>query len=205
MNIEPYSYEFHPQVMIDETRIFSTKMEMGEYLIQCFERAGVGRSSVIGNYGLWTWLAYLWFEQLSPVMNGARKLRETAKYICSSHYTDYYRHFIAAPYYIYALNGEENSRLFLYNPVYEHNDFIEQLASRQNIISHRNLVDVAHRLYWDASSNCPRRGAQTRNRVGNHRRLVKIFAQLELTYDIYSMEAEEILNLLPEEFNSWKR
>jgi hypothetical protein len=204
LNIEPYSNEFQPSVEIDEMRIFSTKMELGEYLLHLFEKAGIGRSSVIGIRGLWTWLAYLFFDQLCPIVNGARKLREIAKYICSSDYTDYYRHFVAAPYDIYSLH-RGNSKLFLYNPLYEHNDFIEQFASKHYIISNIYLIEAILRLYWDENKNRPKTGAQSKSRLGYHIRLKKVFDQFELTYDIYSMTSDEILNLLPEEFDDWKR
>jgi hypothetical protein len=205
LNIEPYSHEFQPNIEIDETKLFATRIEMAKYLKSSFEEAGIGRNVVIGRSDLWSWLAYLWFDQLSPFVNGSRKLNEIARYICSSDYTDYYRHYVAASYDIYSIHGEPKSRLFLYGPPYLHSDFIEQFASRQNIISNSDLVEVAYRLYWDTGSDHPKRGAQSRSKPGYHRRLLKLIDQLELTYDIYSMTSDEILNLLPKEFNDWKR
>jgi hypothetical protein len=204
LNIEPYSDEFQPRMEIHETKIFSTRLELAEYLKNSFEESGIERNVLIGKNDLWSWLAYLWFDQLCPVKNGIRKVRETAKYICSSHYTDYYRHLVAAPYIIYELHGS-NSKLFLHNPLYEHNDFIEQFASKQYIISNKNLIEVAHRLYWDEVTKQPKTSAQSKKRSGNHIRLKKVFDQLELTYDIYSMTGDEIIDILPEEFNDWKR
>ena len=205
LNNEPYSIEFQPRAKIDETKLFTTRMEMAEYLKSSFEEAGIGRNAVTGRSDLWSWLAYLWFDQLCPVADGRRKLKETARYICSLDYTDYYRHCVAASYYIYSIHGAPKSRLFLYGSPYLLSDFIEQLASRQNIISNPNLVEVAYILYWDASSNRPKRGAQSKNKPGNHRRLLRIVDQLELTYDIYSMASNEIFTLLPEEFDGWRR
>lgn len=205
LNIEPYSHEFQPRMKIDETKLFMTRMEMAEYLISSFEEAGIGRNAVIGRSDLWSWIAYLWFEQLCPLDDETREVRQTARYICSSDYRTYYRHYIAASYDIYSLYGQQNSRLFLYNPLHKHNDFIEQFASRQDIISSKNLIKVAHRLYWDESSGQPKRGAQSKKKSGYHIRLLKVIDQLELTYDIYSMASDEILSLLPEEFNGWKK
>lgn len=206
MNTEPFSREFPVELSIDETATFNTKMELAEYLAGRFNNAGIKREGILKENGLWTWLAYVWFDQLAPLRkNGTRDIKEEAKYICSSDYRDYYRHFIAGPYSIYSLHSRENSRIFLYSPVYEHNDFIEQLASRQFIISHQNIVRTVTELYLDASRGFPKRGAQSRNRKGNIRRFVSIIQQFELTYDIYSMSPEQILNLLPEEFNEWKQ
>lgn len=202
----PYSQEFSPRVIIDESHTFRSKMEMAECLDRTFTQTGVRREDVIGKNGLWTWLAYLWFDQLAPVdgVTGKRQIGETAKYICSSDYRDYYRHFVAGPYNIYYLHGN-NSGVFLYSPVDEHNDFIEQIASRQFIISHPNIIEAFSILYFDRASGRPKRGAQSRRRPGNIRRFVKIIQQFELTYDMYSMSPEQIIDLMPEEFSGWKR
>ncbi|MCM8824933.1 MAG: hypothetical protein NC937_02080 [Candidatus Omnitrophica bacterium] len=205
LNVEPYSREFLPQISIDEIRIFNTKMELAEYLEGVFSGNNIRREGIIEKNGLWTWLAYIWFDQLAPIDSaGTRNIKDEAKYICSSDYRDYYRHLIAGAYNIYSLHDRENSRIFLYSPVYEHNDFIEQFASRQFIISYRNIVETITRLYLDINNGKPKRGAQSRGRKGNIRRFVNIIQQFELTYDIYSMDPEQILNLLPDEFSGWK-
>jgi hypothetical protein len=207
LNSEPFSKEFSPVISIDEARQFSSKMELGEYLQNCFAGAGLKREDVLPQNGLWTWLAYVWFDRLAPITNPAtaqRDIKEDAKYICSSDFRDYYRHLVSGPYSIYSLHGANNSNIFLYSSVNEHNDFIEQCASRQFIISHKNIVEAIRRLYFDSQRGQPKRGAQTRTKPGNIRRFVSIIQQFELTYDIYSMSADAILNLLPPEFDGWK-
>lgn len=202
---EPFSSDFSPQILIDERVKLDSKLELGSYLNDCFNTAEIKRDEVLEKNGLWTWLAYIWFDQLAPEKNGNRIIKEDAKYICSSDYRDYYRHLIACPYMIYSLHGRENSRIFLYSSVYEHNDFIEQFASRQFIISYPNIVEAIKILYLDPTTKTPKKGAQSRNRKGNIRRFVKIIQQLELTYDIYRMSSDQILNLLPDEFNEWRK
>ncbi len=208
LNQNQFSEEFSPYVSIDETRTFLTKLELAEYLDRCFKNSNITRKDVLGEKkkGLWTWLAYIWFDQLAPGDNaGIRNIKEEAKYICSSNYRDYYRHLIAGPYDIFSLHGMENSRIFLYSPVHEHNDFIEQFASRQFIISHPNIVETITKLYLDAGTKKPKRGAQSKKKEGNIRRFVKIIQQFELTFDIYSMSSEQILKLLPDEFDEWRK
>ena len=205
LNIEPFSRELSPQIEIDETKIFNTKLELAEYLDKSFKDANIKRTSLVNKNGLWTWLSYIWFNQFAPVQKGDfRDIKEEAKYICSSDYRDYYRHLVAGPYSIYSLHGREGSQIFLYSPVYEHNDFIEQFASRQFIISHRNIVEAITKLYFNNVNKKPKRGAQSRKRNGNIRRFVSIIQQFELTYDIYSMSSDQILDILPPEFDEWK-
>jgi len=206
LNIEPYSKEFSPYIEVERDISFNSKMELAEYINGKFDKAGVRREEIIGKSGLWTWFAYLWFDSLTCFDSraGNRSIREEAKYICSSDYRDYYRHLVAGPYYIYSLHGSGLSKIFLYSPIHEHNDFIEQIASRQFLISHQNLIEALFRLYWDNKKVRPRSGAQSRNRAGTLRRFVKVIQQLELTYDVYSLSSEEIIRLLPDEFNEWK-
>lgn len=199
-----YSRNFQPEVSVDENKLFSSRMELAEYLTQILKDAGVKNLDVITNDKLWTWLTYLWFDQICPKDGAGRKVREIAKYICSTDYKKYYRHFIASTFRLYVTLGKENSLLFLNRPVNDHGDFIEQLASRQEIISNPNLIKVAHELYWDKIENKPKRGATDRKKPGNLRRLIKFFGQIELTYDIFSMNPEKILETLPKEFEVWK-
>jgi len=209
LNVKPFSEEFSViSISIDETRRFNSKLELAEYLQRCFTDAGLNRENVLQLNGLWTWLAYVWFDQLAPITNPAtakRAMKADARYICSSDYRDYYRHLVSGPYSIYSLHGADNSNIFLYSCVSEYDDFVEQFASRQYIISRKNIVEAIHRLYFNSQEGRPKRGAQSREKPGNIRRLVKVIQQFELTYDIYTMSADSILELLPPEFNEWKR
>lgn len=197
-----YSENFQPEITVNENKRFSSRMELAEYLSQKFNDAGVKSQYVITNDKLWTWLTYLWFDQICPRECGIRKVREIAKYICSTDYRKYYRHFIASTFRIYSTLGKENSLLFLTCPVNYHGEIIEQLASRQEIISNPNLIKAAHILYWDNDSKKTKRGASGKNK-GTPRRLPKVFGQIELTYDIFSMKPDEIVKILPKEFEVW--
>jgi hypothetical protein len=198
-----YSVNFQPEILVDENIIFSSRMEMAEYLSQLFMNAGVKSKDVLTNDKLWTWLTYLWFDQICPREREGRKVKEIVKYICSTDYQKYYRHFIASTFRIYSTLGKENSLLFLHSNINIHNEYFEQFASRQEIISYPNIIKAAHILYWDYVSKKPKRGASGKKQ-GSPRRLPKVFGQIELTYDIFSMKPDEIVKMLPKEFEIWK-
>ena len=200
----PWSEEFTPHIEITDLTCINTRMQLGKYLVDIFEASNVQRKDILSNPGLWSWLALLWFNYLCPYeSDGSRKVLENAKYICSSDYTDYYRHLVAAAYDLYSLHGEK-SRLFLSTPLNIHSDFVEQYASRQERITNKALIEVLDRLYWDTEQNRPKRGAQSRSRPGNFRRLQSFISQIDLTYDTHPMSAEEFMALLPAEYDSWK-
>ncbi len=199
----PFSKEFDLPLEID-VRPFSTRLEMAEYLSDRF--ALVARNSLVGQNGLWSWLALLLFNQLCPVSDdGHRDIRQTARYVCSSDYRHYYRHYIAASWDIFYLYGQNYSKVFLACPLNIHNDFIEQLASRQDIITIKGLIEAVDKLYWKGNgSGRPKRNATNRKVPGSLRRLISIVDQLRLTYDLHAMQGDYILSLLPKEFDSWK-
>lgn len=197
-----WSSEFTPHIEVD-TISFGTRLEFGRYLFNLFESHNIHRKDIINISGLWSWLALFWFDCLCPLKEGSRKVLEHSKYVCSTHYTDYYRHLVAAPYDLYCIHGE-NSRLLLHTNLNIHGDFIEQYASRQKIITNKSLIELLDHLYWDSKLYSPKRGAQNRKRAGNFRRFQSFIKQIELTYDLNAMSSDEIAELLPEEYYSWK-
>ena len=203
LNDRTYSIEYIPAVEIDEKKKFKTRLELGKYLDECFEKGKIKRGSVIDSPRLWTWLAYIYFDQITDNYN---RLRETARYICSQDYRDYYRHSVLFPYSIYSLYGENYSKLFLDTELYKSNDWVEQVASRQLIVSTENLVKAIHSLYWDPKGKQAKKGASDRKKPGNIRRFIKLMQQVELTYDIYDpdLAPSTIMDLLPKEFDKWK-
>lgn len=196
LNRSQYSTEFGTNVEVDETRTFSTRFELAEYLHECFSSAGLARRDIMTNSNLWTWLAYLYFDQLCPVKNNVRHVHEMSRYIYSSHYTDYYRHYVAGAYDLYTLHGAKFSKLFLCSPPFELNEYTEQLASRQFIISNKVAIQTAYALFWDGSAKKPREGRAGKG-PGSVRHFAQVLGQLELTYDIHSMDMQTLIELLP--------
>ena len=154
--------------------------------------------------GLWAWLSLFYFDQVCPPLSsGQRKPGELVRHVPSQHAWKYYRHLLAGPYRLLTLHGQ-NARVFLHGPLPQHGDFSEQLASRTKEIGNKSLIEAVDDLYFDESQGQPKRGALTRTRSGNVRRLVKVIDQFDLTYDLYAMTSRQILDLLPSEFASWK-
>jgi hypothetical protein len=199
LNNAEFSNEFVPNVKI-EHKNFESRYEMAEYLHKKFHSEDT-RNNISNKSGLWTWLAYYWFDIICPLNNGIRKIKEDVRYIHenSDDYRHFHRHLISVNYHIYNIHAEK-SILLLYSPCYEHNDFIEQFASREFIISSRGLMDGAYDIYWDKTQKKPKKGSTSHNTICNIRRFISFIQQIELTYDIYNMEKNDILRLLPKEF-----
>jgi hypothetical protein len=183
-----------------EPRAFPNKYAAAEYLTAAL----AGLPAAAEDVGLWSWLALFYFDQLSPVdADGKRRPREDYHYIPSSDGWQRDRHLLAGPFKLFAMH-RENARLLLHPPVHQHGAFIYDLGFRRDLITNRGLIEAIDLLYWDAKRNRPKRGATTTSRPGNLRRLITVVQQLDFNYDLYGMNAAEILKLLPPEFDGWR-
>ena len=94
--------------------------------------------------------------------------------------------------------------MLLYSPVHQHGRFIFDLGYRRDLLTNRGLIELADRLYWNAKTRRPKRGASSDDQPGSLRRLIAVAQQLDMNYDLYGMSATEIEALLPGEFLTWR-
>jgi len=211
LNVEQLSrtLNLEQKIFIDENKTFENRLDIGNYLYQKLSLAGISRENVITEkpeqwMNVWSWLTYVWVKQFVPVKNGVHQVRAMSRFLGSNDWRRFYRHFISTPYYIFSLHKSHNSKLFLKCPPSIHNEMMEQIGSRQWIISSKQLVELAHTLYWNREEDKSKRGASGKGK-GTARRFGKVMNQFMLTYDIHQLNIQEILELLPSEFNEWKK
>lgn len=200
----PFIEVFKPEINI-ENKQFATRFEFGAYLHSIFKE--YPRDTLVKNEGLWNWLSLFYIDQLIiSDTKGKKIVGEMSRYAYNPHYTSFYRHLVAGSWDIYS-RYEEESKLFLYTPMNKTSQLILDLACRQNIISNRNLIKVVQILYWQNKGNglgAIKIGAVTKRKPGNLARLIAFLNQLDTTYDFYGMNPEDVLTLLPSEFDVWK-
>ncbi|RXH34368.1 hypothetical protein XH99_01075 [Bradyrhizobium nanningense] len=160
--------------------------------------------------GLWSWLAAFYFEQLCPIgPDGKRNLRKEYVYLLTDARTNY-RHLVRTPWFLVKTHGERCRFLLigrkeeLAAPLSRQSYLLDQLAARQFVITSPSLIGAAARLYSDARTGQPTRGAGAKG-SGSPRRLALIANQLSLTYDIHGMPVDQLMKILPEEFGArWR-
>lgn len=194
-----------PTIEVNE-RAFINQLEIGRYLNERFgERAARQHER---NRGIWSWLGLFYFESICPRTRfGHWKPGETARWVLEPHnYQKYYRHLLAGPFRIVLRHQSDldNAMALLCNPPGVRGDIVEQLSAYQELITNAGLVCAATRLYYDTESRRFKRGAGGKGH-GSPRRLQKVISQFDLTYDLYSMSADAILELLPKEFDRFRR
>jgi hypothetical protein len=188
-----------------EQLTFSTRLDLARYLHSVL--AVSGKDSLESDVSLWSWLSLFYFDQICPVgKRGLRKPGKDYRYILEPGYPNGHRHLLAGTYLVYTVYGlgEDLSRLLLWSPLHLESKFHHQLAARQTLVSNKAIVEAAHRMYFDTRAGKPRKGATAEKKApGTLNRFVAVLQQLDLTYDLYGMNAREILALLPPEFNQW--
>jgi hypothetical protein len=182
---------------------FATRAQLGEYLWQLL--APLPAAEVEGNRGLWAWLSLYFFDQVCPLRpDGTRRPGQDYRHIPDFDFRHRYRHLLYGPYAVYRRHRGA-AALLLAGPPHLEPALYQEIAARQDLIVSRGVIDALNLLYLDRTRGIPKRGASAINQPGTVRRFVRVLQQLDLTYDIHGMSGEAIVELLPPEFDAWRR
>lgn len=198
--------EVSPPIVIEQCT-FGSRYTAAEYLYSLFKDSGL--NDIERDRGLWAWLSLFYFEELCPADGkGRRKPGEHARWIPETEVSwRYYRHLLAGPYRIYSAHSDRPSKvmLVLCGALHQPGEIVEQIVSRQEIITNVGVMEAASSLYYDQSSSKPKRGAATKEGRGTIRRFTDILNQFDVTWDLYSLEAVDVIQMLPDEFSRFRK
>ncbi|MBI3133324.1 MAG: hypothetical protein HYZ14_01505 [Bacteroidetes bacterium] len=186
-----------------EQKLFLLKDDMVKYLSD--KISTLPGKNLLYDRGLWTWLAAFYFDSICPKNSGGkRKVRDENKYILNTEeWQRYYRHLLASPTRLYNDLGA-NSKIYLAGKPDVPGDLFEQLASRQEIATCRSLIEAATIMYWDDTTGKIKKGVRNKDGAGVLRRFVKAtIPQFQMTYDLNSMSGDDVVQLLPSEYQKW--
>lgn len=196
---------------INLATIFSTRFEFGEYLMQML--VGVDPKALLSskNDGIWDWLTVAYFHQFGRKMSKPWHYIVTRKGHSGSLV---YRHLARTSFEMYWRHGR-SSLVMLHADMATWGDLSEQLTSRQNIAHHRGFIEAANALYL--RDGRPVRGAAGRAKPLKRRkpgdtsgrgavaRLALAVRRLDRTYDTRALTTENMLKVLPREFENFAR
>ena len=195
----PYSESLRQNIEIEKNQ-FSTKHEAAIHFSKIFEN--FDQDEISYNGGLWSWFGLYYLDEL----NVRGKLNAPNNYILEVeqgqlNWKEYMYHLLATPFYIYRHHGKE-SKMLLTGPVGSRKELTYEIVARQQFARSKEFIKLVNRLYSNENQDT-KSGAVSKGKAGNLYRLIAVFQQLELTYDIYNMPCEKMLELLPSEFNEW--
>jgi hypothetical protein len=164
-------------------------------------------AGVANDAGLWSWLTLAHFDSACPPIDGnGRKVGAIARYIPEgADHKRYYRHLLLGPYLVFRAHHAQPERalILLCQPLHSPGDIVEQLVSRQELVTNPVIVRVATELYYDPNTGMPKRGAGGKT-GGSARRLAEVADQFDVTWDLFAMPWESLLARLPKEFDRFR-
>ena len=183
---------------------FKNRMACGKYFYEFFEKNSDSKlENPEKDKGLWTWLAIAWSEDL--LRKKGDPVGQMARWILNLDWNRYYRHLLAGPYFVYKAHADNPNRALalLCNNLTSPGEVYEQVIRYRNIIRFPGLVGAVTSLYYDPKTDSLKLGSASKS-YGSARRFSSVIRQFELTYDIYGMLSDQILDLLPSEFDKFK-
>jgi hypothetical protein len=187
---------------LDAEATFSTRRELAVLI----DRTLGNRNSIqelTDDPGMWAWISLLYYSQLrQPIGEHGWKSAESARFIPVGASFRYYRHQVSGPHFLWALYRDKAS-VFLDGPANTGPEVNEQLLSVSPIASSESVIETCNLLYHSPTSKRGVKKGAGGKGPGSARRFREVFWQLYETYDLRAMEAEEILSLLPDEFDQF--
>lgn len=187
---------------------FDDRYKFGVYLNTLLKEADP--AAISGDVGLWSALALQWFDLLCPTdSSGNRSPKQDYLYVLSSDYRHYYRHLVRSPWQLVKDHGDASRFLLISprkqpHPLSVHGEILEQFGGRQQVLGSRPIIKAANKLYFDTQNSRPRTGVAG-NGQGSARRFGLVLRQLDLTYDPEYMSDNAFIDILPDEFEKWRK
>lgn len=165
---------------------------------------GAEWSSLLPRAGVWAWLTFVLRDSIVPKdRQGNRHPGEIHRWLPSDpgDWQKAQRHLLRMPVVLLAQLGDVADHLLCGLPSVLP-EIREQLTSQQDMFS-PEFQKAARALYFDAAKNGLKRGAGGKG-AGTPRRLAKLRQQLDVTWNMFDLDAEHIVRLLPKEFDRFK-
>lgn len=195
------SASLHPMIP-RPIRAYERRFDLGADLVDLL--GGIDLMQLQIDAGLWDWLSLFLIDQICPPdQTGRRKLSNIAHYFLElDDHRRRYRHLVRTAWRLVEVHGTDAEYL-LAGPLHVHGEIVEQLSAYQDVITCKPLIAAIRSLVWDVDNARLKRGFAGR-RAGSARRVPVVAKQFRLTFDLDSMRPEQILALLPREFERFR-
>ena len=193
--------EIAADIQLDRGR-FPNRLAIAKHLQEILSQ--LRPEEIDRNTGLWAWLSLFYFDEVCRIRpDGTRRPGQDYRHIPDFSYRYRHRHLLYGPYELYRRHGVI-SALLLSGLVNSESAIYHEIASRQDLIANRGVIEATLELYLDRKRMGPKQGSQDpKGSPGSIRRFVRVIQQFDVTYDVYGMSGKDICGLLPAEFDAW--
>lgn len=186
-------------------RSFEQKFDLGMHVIQAL---GSKRThQILGDPYVWPWLSLYFAPSTFPQKNGQYRIDASSRHVIekiSGRNQDLMHRHLVRGGVVAVLRFGQHAKALLGRPD-EQTKSEEEVMSRTidlGLSASPEFVKLIETIYWDAKKGKLRSGAKGEG-PGSIKRLVRNMRQLDVTYDIPSLDAMEIKSLLlPTEFQT---
>ena len=186
---------------VAEDNPFATKGEAAEHFHNMLKE--IPESQLIANAGLWSWLGLRYFDQVCADSGEGNSIKSDYFYIYEPKSNwNFHKHLLYISWRILRVAPQHN-RLMLSTPVNSLDNITDTIMPKLYLTRIPCIFEVLDRLYWDSTNNRAKKGI-TLNKPKrgdlNHRFPIRL-RQLEKTYDLQSVSANQLIELLGAEFS----
>ena len=204
---------FTTEISLDKK--FTDRYDIARYLnsVMLYEYSD-NKDSYDQDIGLWSWLALVYFDQISGEI-----IRAEDNYVLNTHSQRWYRHCIFGPYYLFE-RYEEHSRLYISGNITQMGNGIEQAISRGFLMSNRVARELMRMIYADPNNNgiakknslsttatkekqILKNGKASMRGYGGIARFSSVFKKIRLTCYVHSISPKMLLEMMGDEFKQW--
>ena len=193
---DAYSAPFPGEIEV-ERRSFRTRREAAEYLAPRLEPVS---HLVVDQGGVWSWLGMFYFPGIvTRHADGAVRLSPVDETLIMSG-ADRQRHYLWSAWRLYVQHGERAAFL-LDEGLTSFTRIARRPFQQTRAFNSIGLVPLILRLYTGGGRAKP--GFSAGDAPGGLDHLFRVLDQLERTYDVYGMEPDALMRVLPSEFRAW--
>ncbi len=189
---------------IVEVRGFADRLDAAQHLDSIVQTLSASSDEIRSDIGLWSWLSACWWDIFLKENKGL--VRNENCYVLNPAWNKYYRHYLCGAWSTFDIHRDnpDRAKAVLCTPPHKPGEIVETFCSRRLLITNKSLMQTATDLYYDRKNKVIKSGSASRD-AGSADRLAAITKQFQLTYALREMEPEEIWELLPSEFDRYKR
>lgn len=197
----PYSLPFGERIVV-ERQGFDTRREAGAYLSEQLRDV---QHLITNDAGVWSWLGMFYFPEIVRVKDGRVLLHAdtTSLFLGGRSEQRHYRHYLWSAWRLYEQHGESVAYM-LDQPLTDSGDIARAVFDYPRVFTSAGVIQLILQLYTDGGRT-KRRFSARQGEPGSVRRLPAVLEQLALTHDVYGMEPDALLEVLPDDFRAWAR
>ena len=186
-----------------DARHFESRRDAAEYLAPLLAELGPDAAD---HAGLWSWLGMFYLRGTLWDREGRMRPRnwpETTAFIFDHSGRSWqrrYRHYLWSSWRVHQAHGERAAYL-LNRDLSEFSNLTSRALGYSRVFNSVGIVPLMLTLYTAGSRQKPRH----RYGRGGLEHLIRVLDQLERTHDIYGMTLDQLLRILPPDFDPWKR